>query len=241
MFLNNARCLKGCGACLPYCPMRAIASDEATGEMYIDQEECVECEQCLRADVCPSEALMMPELGWPRILRSQFSNPLIVHPETGVPGRGTEEMKTNDVTGRFSGDLMGMAVEMGRPGIGARFHDIEMVAMAVAQTGVHFDPRNPVTHLMEDVTTGKIRTDVLHEKVLSAIIGFDLHRRKIIPVLERLKEVAAVIDTVFSLGLTFRLERGRGRPITKLLQDAGFHPSRNGKMNMGLGRFQCGE
>lgn len=216
--------------------MRAITFDEMTGKMKINQEECVECENCQRADVCPSHALMMPELGWPRMLRNRFSNPLITHPDTGVPGRGTEEMKTNEVTGRFKGGRVGMAVEMGRPGFGARFHDIEKVAMAVAQTGIHFDPRNPVTCLMEDVTTGKIRDDVLNEKVLSAIIGFDLPREKIIPVLERLKDVMSEIDTVFSLDLTFRLERDRGRPIIKLLKEAGFNPLRNGKMNVGLGR-----
>jgi len=31
---------------------------------------------------------------WPRSVRSAFSNPLVLHKETRVPGRGTEEVKT---------------------------------------------------------------------------------------------------------------------------------------------------
>ena len=236
MLIHQERCLVHCRLCLPYCPMRAIVPDEMTGKMRIDQDECVECEQCRRANVCPAQALVMPELGWPRILRNRFSNPLIVHPETGVPGRGTEEMKTNEVTGRFRDNLVGMAVEMGRPGLGARFRDIEKVAMAVARAGVHFDPRNPVTCLMEDVSTGKMRADVLNEKVLSVIIGFDLPREQILLVLDELKEVMSGIGTVFSLDLTFRLEKDGGRPLINLLREAGFAPSRNGKLNVGLGR-----
>jgi NAD-dependent dihydropyrimidine dehydrogenase PreA subunit len=236
MVIDHERCLKNCRACVPYCTMGAISYYEAAGRMRIDQEECVECGQCLRANVCPAHALVMPKLAWPRILRSHFSNPLVVHPETGVPGRGTEEMKTNEVTGRFRGMRVGMAVEMGRPGIGTRFHDIEKITMAVAQAGVHFDPRNPLTCLMEDVSTGVIRADVLNEKVLSAIIGFDLPRDRIASVLVRLKDATTHISTVFSLDLTFRLEQDNEESVINILQGTGFRASGNGKVNVGLGR-----
>lgn len=36
-----------------------------------------------------------------------------------VPGRGTEEVKTNDVTGRVDKKHYGIAVEMGRPSVAA--------------------------------------------------------------------------------------------------------------------------
>lgn len=235
MYINQEVCTQ-CEFCVPYCPMRAIARDETTGQVNIDQDECVECESCRRADVCPHDALTMPVLGWPRILRSRFSNPLITHPETGIPGRGTEEMKTNDVTGRFTRDRVGISVELGRPGTGTRFYDVETVAMAVAQLGIVFDPRNPVTCLMEDTTTGKMRDDILDEKVLSVIIGFDLPREKILPVLEKLKEVTSVIQTVFSLDLICRMEKGETNPIVTLLQERDFMPSINGKVNVGLGK-----
>ena len=40
------------------------------------------------------------ELSWPRIVRRAFSDPVVPHESTGVHGRGTEEVKTNDVSGR---------------------------------------------------------------------------------------------------------------------------------------------
>lgn len=234
MYINQELCTQ-CISCIPYCPMRAIRYDEATGQMKIDQEECVECEICQRAGVCPSDALTMPELRWPRILRNRFSNPLISHPDTNVPGRGTEEMKTNEVTGRFKRGQAGMAIEMGRPGIGARFYDVEKLTMAVAQVGIHFEPLNPVTCLMEDEMTGKIKEDILNEKVLSAIIEFDLPQEKIAPLLAKLKEVIPAIDTVFSLDLICRLEEDGSNPAAKLVRKAAFTPSINGKTNVGLG------
>lgn len=216
--------------------MRAIVRDETTGQVEIDQEECVECESCRSADVCSKDALIMPVLGWPRILRSRFSNPLITHPDTGIPGRGTEEMKTNEVTGRFTRDCVGISVELGRPGTGTRFYDVETVAMAVAQVGIRFDPHNPVTSLMEDTATGRMRADILDEKVLSAIIGFDLPREKIVPVLEKLKEVTSDIKTVFSLDLICKVEGDGTNPTITLSKERGFIPSINGKVNVGLGK-----
>jgi len=71
---------------------------------------------------------------------------MVEHKETGVPGRGTEEMKTNEVTARLNG-LLGMAVEVGRPGVGARLKDLETIAMLWPRKIV-FEPRNPVTFLL---------------------------------------------------------------------------------------------
>ena len=112
MYIDKEKCIK-CGLCIPYCPMRCIKrTDEG---VVINEDECVECEVCRNAKVCKKDALQMRELEWPRTLRSQFSNPLIPHPGTGVPGRGTEEMKTNDVTGRFRRGQAGIAIEWADP------------------------------------------------------------------------------------------------------------------------------
>jgi hypothetical protein len=145
-------------------------------------------------------------------------------------------MKTNDVTNRFHGNLLGMAIEMGRPGTGARFTDVEKVTMGIAGLGIHFEPRNPVTCLMEDVHTGKLQEDILNEKVLSAIIGFNITREKVVPLLEKLKEIKDTIDTVFSLNLIYRLDNEAPVTIPETLQEIGFTPSINGKTNVGLGR-----
>ncbi|MFZ7101561.1 MAG: DUF362 domain-containing protein [Peptococcaceae bacterium] len=233
MYIEQDLC-RQCQACIPYCPVGAIM--EQDGKVEIDLAECVECEICTNAGVCPADALKMQELAWPRILRSQFSNPLVTHPDTGVPGRGTEEMKTNEVTGRFKRGIAGMAVEMGRPGTGTRFADVEKVAMAMAGENVHFEPHNPVTWLMEDQETGKIRDDVKNVKVLSAIIEFDLPQEKIKPVLERLQTVIPEIDTVFSLDLACRLEEDGCNPAIERAEEAGFRCTFNGKTNVGLGR-----
>lgn len=234
MYIEQSTCIQ-CKACIPYCPVDAIVHNKEEGIVEIIYDECVECGVCKYSEVCPTDSFVQQEMEFPRILRSQFSNPLISHPDTGVPGRGTEEMKTNDVTGRFKKGMAGVAVEMGRPGTGTRLYDVEKVAMALAPVGVHFEPYNPVTFLMTDKTTGKMREDVLNEKSLSAIVEFDVPQSKLPEVFAALKEVTPLIDTVYSLDLACRLEDGFN-PVVKLAEEAGFKVSINGKTNVGLGK-----
>ncbi len=235
MFVDQDKCIQ-CQMCIPYCPMEAIAYNAETGRVEIDQEACVECEIC-RGSNCPTDALTMPELDWPRILRQQFSNPLVTHPKTNVPGRGTEEMKTNEVTGRFKRGRVGVAIEMGRPGTGVKFTDVEKVAMAVASAGdVNFEPHNPVTGLMTDLKTGKLQDDVLEVRSLSAIIEFEIPNEKLATVLEKLQEVTPEINTVYSLDLCTRVNEDGTVPILEVVKEAGYTPYSNGKTNVGLGR-----
>ncbi len=51
-------------------------------------------------DICPTDAIVPEELSWPRVVRRAFSDPQVPHESTGIHGRGTAEVKTNDVTGR---------------------------------------------------------------------------------------------------------------------------------------------
>lgn len=238
MRIDQDLCLN-CEACISYCPMAAIRSGQDHPE--VDQDECVECNICLNARVCPVEALVAPDLAWPRVLRRDFSDPLQTHLKTNVPGRGTEEMKTNDVTGRFKRGWAGIAVELGRPGIGTRFHDVEKVSKAAAELGVLFEEKNPVTFLMTDRTKGLLDPTVLEEKVLSAIVEFAVPQSQVVPVLRRLKEVAGTLDTVFSLDLACRVEADGSVPTVDLARQAGFTPSCNGKLNVGLGRPRAQE
>ncbi len=233
MIVNDSLCV-GCGACAPYCPMGCMRL--SGGKMTIDQDECVECEICRTIDVCPVNALEMPELGWPRSLRNQFSNPTVPHPKTNVPGRGTEEMKTNDVTGRFRRGRVGMAAELGRPGTGTFFTDVEKVAMAVAPHILGFEELNPVTALMADKKTGKLRDDVLGVKSLSAIVEFEVLPEKLPAVLSALDAVKGQIDTVFSLDLACRLEKDGSNPAADFVRGLGYWISPNGKTCVGLGR-----
>jgi len=223
-----------CEACIPYCPMEAISMKDDVA--VIDQDECVDCAVCLKSGVCPVDCIIFEPAPWPRSLRDTFSNPRTEHKETKIAGRGTEEMKTNDVTGRFKRGWVGMGCEFGRPGIGARFRDVDKVAQVLAKHGVEFEPKNPVTFLMENVKTGKIREDVLNEKVLSAIIECLFPIGKFEDIITALKEVSKEVDTVFSVEVINRADPDGSYPLRKLLDDLDIPYYINGKQCVGLGR-----
>ncbi|MGI6574963.1 MAG: indolepyruvate ferredoxin oxidoreductase subunit alpha [bacterium] len=224
----------GCGSCVNYCPVNAIAIVD--GQACIDQDECVECGVCLRAKVCPVDALYQPELEWPRVLRSQFSDPVAEHPRTGVRGRGTAEMKTNDVTGRFKVGYAGIALEIGRPGIGTKLREVERIYKELLKLGVVFESDNPVAGIVDEENPGQFKQDVLDEKVLSAIHEFLVPTERVKEVLPKLKEICAVSDTVISMCIIDRLTPDGKMPNYQLAKEAGFNPSINAKVNAGLGR-----
>ncbi len=235
MYIDQDLCIN-CAKCIPTCPVDAIYVDRTTKHVAIDQELCVECGVCWRSGMCEHAALKRPELTWPRTIRAALSDPLIVNPETRIPGRGTEEMKTNDVTGRYRRGYIGVAAELGRPGTGTSLAEIQTVAQACAKHGVTFCPQNPITHLMTDTKTGNLDPEVLGERVLSGIIEFEVELEKAPALLETLVEVSQKIDTVFSLDIISLVEPDDTVPMLPMLVKAGFRPSPNGKNNMGLGR-----
>jgi NAD-dependent dihydropyrimidine dehydrogenase PreA subunit len=238
MRVDDAICT-GCWECVPYCPVGAILPQD--GVVRVDEEKCVECGTCLRAAPCPCGAVYEPEsvYQWPRSVRKVFSDPKAVHKETNVPGRGTEESKTNDVTGRVKRGRVGIALELGRPGIGSDFHDVERVSTALAAMGVRFEPCNPLTSLMTDTATGRIRDDVKGERVLSAIVEVEAEMAQLKPVLEAVRQVSGEIGTVFSLDLICRFDPDGSIPVLPVLQEMGIDPRPNAKVNIGAGRPLC--
>src|SRR4030042_4011920 len=184
MFIDGDKCI-GCESCMSWCPMGAIKIGEATA--VIDLEECVECNVCWRVEICPVDAFVQTPLEWPRSVRAIYSDPLNIHKETGLAGRGTEEIKTNDVTGRFRRGQAGVAIEVGRPALGAKLKELEKLSMALARYGVEFEPKNPLTNLI-DPKTGQLPTEIREEKVLSAIIEFAVEETKLLDFLALLKE-----------------------------------------------------
>jgi hypothetical protein len=205
----------------------------------IDLDECVECGVCLKAKVCPKDALKNDETYTEaRLLRKTFSDPWVTHKSTNVLGRGTEEMKTNDVTNRFGKGVCGIAVELGRPGTGTRFYDVEKVAKACAASNVEFEPYNPVTSLMTNVKTGEMNKEFINEKALSAIVEFICPNDKVVQVLKDIKKVSAELDTVFSLDICCMAEDDGSFPMYAMIKEAGFTSSLNGKTNIGMGRMQ---
>jgi ferredoxin len=214
---------------------------ETENGISIDQQECVECGVCIRSNACDNEALYMPELKWPRILRREFSDPTATHISTVGPssigGRGTAEMKTNDVTGRYRRGMVGIAAELGRPGgIGATFRDAEIVTTSLAKIDIDFEESNPLTRLISDKKTGKLREDVLNEKVLSLIVEFSTSSENIPVIMETLSSVSKNINTVFSLCAITRLDEDCSNPNLNLLHKLGYSEYPNAKVNIGLGK-----
>ncbi|MFQ5690357.1 MAG: 4Fe-4S dicluster domain-containing protein [Gemmatimonadota bacterium] len=262
----DPRLCVGCGNCVAVCPMGAIRIDPATRRAAIDPDECVECFACYRGmsterlnpvlvrglrralaalrlrfdpepDVCPTSAIVPEKLTWPRTVRRAFSDVQVPHEETGVQGRGTEEVKTNDVTGRIVEGEAGFVVELGRPAMGVRFRDIERVARHLAAAGVRFEPRNPVTGLMSDASTGAIDPALRNEKVMSAIIEFKVDLARVPEVIGALEEVAGRIDTTMAVGASARCDAEGRNALEEVLAAAGYPPGR-AKTNLGLGRLE---
>jgi len=228
-----------CGACLEcidFCPMDCIV--ERDGSVVIDEDECVECGVCLRAGVCPNDALYMQEeaMQWPREIRAQYSDPGVQHPAMDQGGRGTEEMKTNDVTGRFRRGEFGMALEFGRPGVGTRMTEIEKVLKVLVAMDVELEQNNPVFLLVDDLKTGRLKPEVLREKVLSAILEFKIREEQLETVVKALQPVLAELDTVVSWGLATRFAEDGTLPVRARLQALGVPGRPNAKINMGMGR-----
>ena len=256
----------GCLECLPYCPTQAMVEDGKTGRATIIEDECVECGVCYRARVCGPDAIYPQDLEWPRTLRMEFSDPSAPYMSPvfehriisrfqadlrdmdrrqlldregealTISGRGTIEMKMNDVMGRFKRGRAGLAAEVGRPGVGARFRDVQTVTRALASVGVRFEPQNPLTDLMTDIQTGTLREDILNEKFLSCIIEFDVPLGDLARVLARMREVAQQVDTVFAVDLISVVSEDGSIPTVPIAESLGIEPSIAGKTNVGVGR-----
>lgn len=235
MIINQELCV-GCGMCVPYCPVNAIKVVDR--KAHIDANACVECSCCQRSKVCKKNAIVQEDLQWPRVVRSIMSDVFTVFEATGVSGRGTEEMKTNDVTGRIRPGRIGVALEVGRPTAAATFRQVQEIAMTMASTKlVEFEPCNPITSLMVDNKTGEFKPDILDERVYSAILEFSIPVEKLPEVLELCGKAASKTTTVFSLDISSVTTDGQHEKIAEMIKDAGITTLRpNGKVNLGLGK-----
>ena len=286
MKINPNKCV-ACGNCVYVCPVGAIYVDPAIKRATIDRNECVECYACYNGlssehlnpvlvrtvrklfqlvrlrfdpepDICPTAAFEPDDLQWPRVVRRAFSDPRATHESTGVQGRGTEEVKTNDVTHRVSHGEVGFTIEFGRPGVGVWFRDIQKMTQALASANVPFEKKNPLTLLMSDVATGSLREDILDEKILSAIVEIKVpvHRTEEVVLLGGLRvtqvvarfdrlqvvvqlvhEVEKEIDSVVALGVGTRCdENGEEHVVAPILERMGYKLER-AKTNTGLGKI----
>lgn len=236
MKINSQKCV-GCALCIPYCVEAAITMG-SDRKATINRDKCIECTVCYNSSICPVDAFELEELEWPRSVREVFATVYKSHSQTNVPGRGTEEMKTNDVTGRFKEGEIGFSVDMGRPGVGVDLIDAEKLLMALAKSGIEFEPENPITHLMKDIKTGELKDDVKQERVHSCIPEFKTKMEKLPEVLDELKKISQEINTVFSLGLCLKLTPEGEIPefVKNYLDENKIPYYLGGKTNIGLGK-----
>jgi hypothetical protein len=206
------------------------------GRVVIEYDDCVECGVCARSGICQDGAFFRDELAWPRIIRAEFSDPTIPHKKTDIVGRGTAEMKTNDVTGRFRKGEVGIAIELGRPGVGTRFTEVEKITRELARLKIPLEEQNPVSALVKDPDRGTFPAEILREKVLSAIVEFKVPIEQLEQILAILKERLPELDTVASVSLIGCSEIDGRIPLEEFLirNKISFYP--NGKVNIGLGR-----
>ncbi len=233
MYIDPDLC-KRCLDCRPVCPVGAIVVREK--QVVIDYESCVECGVCQRFGICEEGAIkQVDEIPYPRVLRAVFSDVTAVHKVTGIGGRGTEEMKTNDVTGMFGPGEMGFSVELGRPGIGAYFTELEKVVRKVTEFGVEFAPDNPVYPLIADFKTGALLPEILGEKVLSAIVEFKVPTEQGFEVIDKLTDfMNAELETVASMSVIVRADQEGNTELIGRLKARGYKPYPNGKVNIGM-------
>jgi len=201
----------------------------------IDRNERVECGVCYRFRICPVGATEGEELTWLRQVRVDFSNPITLDKAVALAGRDTAEMKTNEVTDRFQLGWVGLGLEFGRPGIGARLRDVDKASQRLARLGAHFEAQSPVTMLMEDVKTGKLREDFLDEKCRSGIIEFALPVEKICEGLQALKEIDREVETAFTVDCINVVAPDDSLPVDPILELLGIQRYLDGKTNVGLG------
>ncbi|MFX1387034.1 MAG: DUF362 domain-containing protein, partial [Promethearchaeota archaeon] len=223
----------GCQQCIIICPTNAISLIE--NKAVIDKDLCVECYVCYRDAECPVKAIRPEKLKWPRIIRNPFSSVVATHRLTGIPGRGTEEMKTNDITGRYKTGEIGVAIELGRPGVGTRLSNIELFTARLAEIGVTFEEESPITALLID-DKGHLNEEVKKERVLSAIIEFIIPLDKFPEVLQIIRDIEKTIDTVFTVGIVSKIENNDTSSILDLINQQGFEVAPNAKVNIGLGK-----
>jgi NAD-dependent dihydropyrimidine dehydrogenase PreA subunit len=237
VIIDHETCI-GCGNCVFTCTVEAIRLNDDKAE--IDREGCVECGNCLRIAGCPTDALQQDELTWPRIVRKYFSDnqfqwPVEMRFTTGY-GRGTEECKTNDRTGKFKRGEVGVMVELGRPNTATSLRNAEKVIQTLMKAGAEMAQKSPITALLGDVQKGFLREEIRDERVLSCIVEAKVKLQNLEKALTLLKQVSSELDTVFSLGLVTRMEDGFNSPIEPVLKKMGLQVRPNAKINVGLGR-----
>jgi len=233
----------GCKDCLPFCTTGAMKWDEEKLTVYIDDEVCVNCFNCYRNAPCRGGVAIIPPnveiMPRERRLSMDLSNPLTEHPSTLMAGRGTEEIKTNEITGRIKPGMVAVAIELGRPSVTTNMREVQKITTALAKLGyVSFAEENPVTGLMKDKSTGELEEWCLDVRALSAIVEISVPEDKLEETLRTIKKVCdEELETVATVScMQMVLQPGDRIPVLEIIEKLGLPHRPNGKTNLGLGK-----
>jgi hypothetical protein len=173
------------------------------------------------------------KLEWPRVLRETFSNPRAVHENTGITGRGTEGIKTNDSQNRYKRGEMGVFIEVGRPVLGGRFDDVERIVKKFRGHGYQVIPQNPIASLIENPETGALKAEILDEKIISCVIEFLLPAEAADELVAIVGELSGEVESLFSLSVGLRADE-QGEPHFEEIFGPDIVRLPNAKVNLGV-------
>jgi hypothetical protein len=115
--------------------------------------------------------------------------------------------------------------------------EIQLMCWALADAGVTFEKRNPITSLMTDVPTGTLREDILNEKLMSAIVEIKVPVERVEEIVRLVWDVEKRVDTVVALGVGTRCDdNGEDNIVAPVLEKLGYSLER-AKTNIGIGRI----
>jgi hypothetical protein len=121
--------------------------------------------------------------------------------------------------------------------VGVWLRDIQQMCWALADAGVAFETKNPITSLMSDVSTGTLREDILNEKLMSAIVEIKVPVERAEEIIRLVWDVEKRVDTVVALGVGTRCgPGGEENVVAPILEKLGYKLDR-AKTNIGLGRI----
>jgi hypothetical protein len=109
--------------------------------------------------------------------------------------------------------------------------------MGLVQAGFnHFEPDNPVVTLMEDPKTGKLKNEVLKERILSAIIEMTIPEKELERCLKLILALSKKINTVITVDLIACYDSNYDLSVQNIIDRSKLNPLYVAKINLGFGR-----